>query len=375
MVVVDNEALPAILLSLDRILISARRSSALPFAIATLALLLSATPARGQGAAAATLDQLLAQGQVDAAVKVLAEDASSTGTLDQPRADKVARAVLSREATNADDDVARAEACLTLSASAPAPCLARLKALAEARGNAALKLRVAFASPNSKPSQAWIDQVTGHLTPQDWASVADAAGSLPPPVAVALIRRALTLHNPDVEFTALSTLARLNDPSALPTLKEWSTHTSSPARFVALAGAAGLGDAAALAAIRADLSDIEGADAVLAGRALARQKDPRGLELLRSAQGGATNDLVRLDAVAALASSGDTLALRQLQEAVGSPNPGMRLRAIELMEQAGLPADSTVVRQMADPSSLIRVRAAQAVLAGDPTTKTQPAKR
>jgi len=341
-----------------------RSGTALPFAIITLALLLSAIAARGQSETQrGNLDQLLAQGRIDAAVKIVADEAGGTGALDKARAQRVAQAVLTREASSSDDDAARADACLTLSATAPAPCLAGLKRVAESHGSPALKLRVAFATPNAKPSQTWIDEVTAHLTPQDWASVADAAFTLPPSVAIPLLRQALALGNPDVEFAALSALARLNDPLALPTLRAWSKRISSPAHFVALAGAAGLGDAASLTAIRADLADIEGADAVLAGTALARQKDARGLELLRSAQSGATNDFVRLDAVAALAASGDTLAAKQLQEAVSSPNPGMKLRAIELVRQAGLPADTTVCRQMADPGSLVRVRAAQAVLA------------
>ena len=130
-----------------------------------------------------------------------------------------------------------------------------------------------------------------------------------------------------------------------------------------------------MAAIRADRADIEGADAVVAGTALVRQKDASGLELLRSVQSSGTNDLVRLEAVSALASAGDTLAARQLQEAVGNPNPGMRLRAIELVREARLPAGPVVCRQMADPMSLIRVRAAQAVLASRAHTERQPANR
>lgn len=322
-----------------------------------------------------SLDQLLAQGHIDLAVKVVSDEAAGSGAIDQPRAEKVARAVLTREATTSDDEAARVEACLTLSASVPAPCLAGLKQLAESHGNPALRLRVAFASQSAKPSQAWIDEVTGHLTSQEWASVADAVRSLPPPVAVSLLQRALAVGNADVEFAALSTLAGLNDPLALPTLRTWSTRTTSPAHFVALAGAAGLGDATALAAIRADRADIEGADAVVAGTALVRQKDASGLELLRSVQSSGTNDLVRLEAVSALASAGDTLAARQLQEAVGNPNPGMRLRAIELVREARLPAGPVVCRQMADPMSLIRVRAAQAVLASGANTERQPANR
>jgi len=346
------------------------------FEITTVALVLSSLPVTGQSPTpSGYLDQLLADGQLDAAVKAVADEAG-VSALDSTRAGRVARAVLTREATTSDDDAARADACLTLSATASAaPCMDALRQVAESRGNPALKLRVAFASQGAKPSQAWIDQVTARLTPQEWASVADAASTLPAAAAVPLLRRAVTTGNPDVEFAALSTLARLNDPLALPTLRAWSTHTRSPARFVALAGAAGLGDASALAAIRADLSDIEGADAVLAGRALARQKDPRGLELLRSAQSSATNELVRLDAVAALAANGDTLAAKQLRDAVSSSNPGMRVRAIELLRQSGLPADATVCRQMSDPDSLIRVRAAQAVLAAGANVERQPAKQ
>lgn len=327
------------------------------------------------GQAPGNLDQLLAQGHIEAAVRLVSEQASGTGTLDQPQAQKVARAVLSSEAKSSDDEAARTEACLELSATAPAPCLAGLKQLAESRGNPALKLRVAFAPGSTKPSPAWIDEVTGHLTPREWVSVADAVRSLPPPVAVPLLKRALLAGNGDVQFAALTTLASLNDPLALPTLQAWSTRTSSPAHFVALAGAAGLGDPKALAAIRADLADIEGADAVLAGAALVRQKDAKGLELLRSVQSSGTNDMIRLEAVAALAATGDTLAARQLQEAVGSPNPGMKLRAIELVRQARLPADPAICRQMADPTSLIRVRAAQAILATTANAERQPANR
>jgi HEAT repeat protein len=328
-----------------------------------------------QGDVRSQIEQLLFNNEVPRAVEVFdaSSDAARASHLDLLT--KLAIGTLRDAAAQRSDRQAAVEACLSLLTFGPDRCERSLAA--EPSGPATrLRLLSRRLPSDGARAQRQVLELTSEFTPEDWASVVEAAHDFPPAVAVPLLRQALAGGSDGVRFSAIDELSKLDDPAAIALLKEWSTRHGAPGQLVALGAVAGSGDPEALAAVKAMLPELNGRDLLAAAVALARQGDDRGRETLLYLL-GAPEELLRLDAAAALVRAGVPAGTEHLTGALRETNPWLRLRALELWR--GLAASISpgllppeAWRLLNDPMPWIRVRAAQFLLAVDAPTPPRP---
>lgn len=212
------------------------------------------------------------------------------------------------------------------------------------------------------------------------------------PIAGGILRGFSTEADLRVRSTALKALAGLGDEAALQALRK-DTATGEPAAMTALAS---LGDAGAIAALQQfvagrDSRDKSAALTALAGLGAlspavidAMLKHPVPMNRAAAARAiGATgaadsvprlqalrkdaDPFVRLSAMLALSTLGDDEALAEARALLASDVPDLRLRAAESLG-AALPreAEQAVRPLLQDPDGLNRYRAAAVISRSDP---------
>lgn len=305
------------------------------------------------------MEALIREGAVLEAVRQFDVTADQQHTYDPGQLDRLARAVLD-EVTHSDDPAAKVEACLTLLELGPHDCEPPLT-LTSRGPSPVVGLRLALLRDPERAA-ALVDQ----LPAADLPRVIDAVDTLPPDLAVRLLSRALEQNDVELRYTALSRLATLDHPDALPVLRRWAARTDVPGHLTALAGLAAAGDESATEAVLRELPSIGDADRLAAGVALATRQHPQGLRVIREMLSD-PNELLRVDAAAALARLGDPLGRERLEADLQTSNVWVRLRALDHLRRLSASPSPLIWRQMADSMPWVRVRAAQALLAGGGT--------
>lgn len=305
------------------------------------------------------VDALIRDGAVLEAVRQFDAIADQQRTYDPGQLNRLARAVLD-EATRSDDPAAKAEACLTLLEVGPHDCEPTLTMTS--RGpSPVVRLRLAVLRDPERAA-ALVDQ----LPAGDLPRMIDAVDALPPALAVRLLSRAVEQDEVELRYTALSRLATLDHPDALPVLRRWAARTDVPGHVIALAGLAAAGDEPATEAVLRELPSIGDADRLAVGVALATRKHPQGLPVIREMLSD-PNELLQVDAAAALARLGDPVGRERLEADLRAQNVWVRLRALGHLRRLPTSPSPLLWRQMADSMPWVRVRAAQVLLAGGGT--------
>jgi hypothetical protein len=318
----------------------------------------------------ARIEQLIRAGEMSAAVDLFDAHVEATRDVDRDLLARLAVGTLSQVARTPADRQAAVEACLTVLQVGPDPCEMRLST--EPDGPATkLRLLARRLPPDPDRAQRQVAELTADFTPDDWGSVVEAAADFPPAVAVRLLRQALAGGSDGVRFSAIEELRKLHDPAAIALLKQWSERQGVPGQFVALGAVAESGDADALAAVKTLLPELFGRDLLAAGVALSQSGDKRGREILSQLL-AADEELLRLDAAAALIRFGVPAGNEYLLGGLGETNPWLRLRTLELWRALAVdevtsgPPPPQAWRLLNDAMPWIRVRAAQLVLASTP---------
>lgn len=318
-------------------------------------------PADPTADAEGRVDRLINSGDVREAVALFDADADRTRSFDPALLRRLALAVLDEVAASSGDRAAAVEACLSLLTVKPHVCEPTITLNDNAPASA--RLRVIARDLPTQPAAASrrLSTLVSQFTGDDWSSVVDAAGAFPLELRVQLLAQAIAAGTEGVQFSAIDRLARVDHESALPILRRWAARDAGPGRVIALGAVARAGDHEALAEIDRLLPDLRGSDLLAGGIALATHKRPQGLKAIRDVLVG-ENELLHLEAAAALVRLGDPLGRTTLEAELGNPNVWIRLRALEKVREAAIPVSAQVWRQMTDEMPWVRVRAAQAAL-------------
>ena len=307
------------------------------------------------------VDMLIDKGAVRDAVALFDADADRTRTFDPALLRRLALAVLDDVAATPADRDAAMEACLSLLAVKRHLCEPTITLNDDAPASVRLRAIARDLPRQRDAASRRLQGLVSQFTADDWNSVVDGVDAFPPDVAVRLLEQAIAAGGEGVQFSAIDRLSRIDHDSALPVLRRWSGREGAPGRLVALAAVARRGDTEALAEIDRLLPDLRGADLLAAGIALSARKDPRGLEAIRHVLGG-DDELLQLEAAAALVRLDDPSGRTRLEAELGNANVWIRLRALEKIRETEMPVSAEVWRQMNDDMPWVRVRAAQVAL-------------
>lgn len=312
----------------------------------------------------ARAEELLAAGRLDEAIRAYDAEADAGRGIRKDVLAGLATGVLERWAADSDARLV-VTACQALVAAGPHRCDAVLRAY-EADPTAPRVVRLQAVSSSmtavTPAARRRLAALTDELSDREWTALVDGTASLPLPLRLEVLDRALGTDLPDIQYSALESLSRIDDPSALPILKRWAGRRSTPGSLLALAAVARSGDAQALADIRLLLPDLQGEDLLAAGVALSHQGDKQGIEIVQGVVTG-PDELLQLRAAAALSDLGQAYGLRRLEDELFNANPWIRLRALEYLQGRLQEPVPGVWRLLLDDLPWIQIQAAKVLLA------------
>lgn len=272
------------------------------------------------------------------------------------------------------DPLLGAAACEALLAVNHADCLKRLRR--EASGFQITAPRLAAAAALVRHGdQTFAAAFTSAAAVADGHALlllADAARSLPPESAVPVLATLLARGGPDVQYLAAAGLGRMKTPESHAALVSFvHSRPPSPARASAWISLAELGNPEALQQVAEALPLLDGSDLVAAARALHNTNDERGTRALRRIADG-QDQMLRLDAAAALATKEPQYGQRLIDVGLRAPNPWVRAHALSVLRTLGSRVAEPHQRMMLDPDGWVRLRAAELVLSAARSGRRSP---
>ena len=212
-----------------------------------------------------------------------------------------------------------------------------------------------------------LKRFTQELKDKDPAAAIEAAKSFPGTEGAELLRDLTSSQQPDVRQMAAAALADKDPDQARELIKQaMSGKGGADVGFQAAVSLAAGGDSENLARVSHWLPTLQGRDRFKAATALSKQQSADGVEALTQIARSGEDEMLRLEAAAALVDSHPAVAAEAVSRGLQSENMWVRGEAASIAPRLGDEWIDRVKALLNDPNEWVRLRAAAAVLKATP---------
>jgi HEAT repeat protein len=292
---------------------------------------------------------------------VLAVAGAGAGTADAQQAPE--RALAAVRAISSSDPLLSVQRCGVLSRAGDAECIEQLRRTATDPSKppvAQLQAASALVQAGEAQAEALLVARAEALQRQDPLAATQALGSIRSDSVIPALARLLSEGDVHTQRAAAEALGRQSTAAAAPLKALLRRDSHSLAALAARAALVRLGDRGEREAVVGLLPQLRGTDLLEPAAALLAVGDARGVGPLRDVANG-PDEMLRLDAAAALRPYDAALADSVIDAGLRSPNAWVRAHAIEALRASGRAADAQLQQLLQDTNELVRLRAAEAL--------------